>query len=103
MSDDDVRIELDRNKINRFRGGDALETLMDAGEQVARYAQLGAPKRTGAGAASIGAVPGEDRRGAYVDVSWDDAHFYMIFAEDGTKYRSATPFLRPAIDRYMRM
>lgn len=68
--------------------------MLRVGEQVAERAQELAPKRTGAGAASIHAevVDGEVR------VSWDPEHFYMLFQEVGTSEMSPRPFLRPALD-----
>jgi HK97 gp10 family phage protein len=77
----------------------AIEALMqEAGDAVAANASSGAPKRTGAGAASIHAEVESDDQSAYADISWDPQHFYMFFAEVGTEHESARPFLRPALD-----
>lgn len=71
----------------------------DLGDDVAERARQLAPKRTGAGAASIHAEAGEDRGGAYADVSYDEAHSYMAFAELGSEHEPPQPFLRPALDQ----
>ena len=77
---------------------DTEALLQDAGDAVAGNAAEGAPKRTGAGAASIHAEVDSDTQSAYADISWDPQHFYMFFAEVGTEHESARPFLRPALD-----
>lgn len=90
---------------------DVDDVLQEAGEQVAEAAQNLAPANTGEGAASIHAEVhrGEDS-GAFPStytppdevptayVSWDQDHYYMLFAEIGTEDQAARPFLRPALD-----
>jgi HK97 gp10 family phage protein len=66
--------------------------LAEAAERVVQVAQARAPKRTGAGAASIH----KERHGDGYAVSWDPAHNYMAYAEFGTEKETAQPFLRPA-------
>jgi HK97 gp10 family phage protein len=68
-----------------------------AADEVVERARHMAPKRTGAGAASIHKEPREDS-GEVVgyDVSWDTEHDYMRFHELGTEHMPARPFLRPA-------
>lgn len=70
-------------------GPDAQDLAQDAGDAVARIARTLAPKRTGAGAASIRAAVATDSDGAYAEVSWDEAHAYMRF--------SNRRFLEPAL------
>lgn len=75
------------------------EALMQfVGDAVAETAASLAPKRTGAGAASIHAEVESDDQSAYADISWTPDRFYMFFAEVGTEHESARPFLRPALD-----
>lgn len=74
-----------------------LERLVATGREIAEVARGLAPKRTGAGAASIEAqLKRHKRYGHYVEVSWDKDHFYMGFHELGTEKFPARPFLRPA-------
>lgn len=74
------------------------QALQHVADQVAERAASTAPKDSGRGAESIHAVAEEDGDGAYVNVSWDRAHFYMYFHELGTSKLVARPFLRPALD-----
>lgn len=86
--------------------------LLDVGREVAHAAKPLAPRNTGAGAESLhaelhrgaptgafasGYQPEDDLPTVYV--SWDQAHFYMYFAEVGTEKQRATPFLRPALEQ----
>lgn len=89
------------------------DVLQEAGDAVADTARPMAPSDTGAGAASIhaevhrGAPPeafastyapeDEDEPIAYV--GWDQDHYYMGFAEDGSEFEAPRPFLRPALDQ----
>ena len=41
----------------------------------------------------------EDVDGAFVNVSWDNDHFYMLFHEIGTSKMPPRPFLRPALEK----
>lgn len=74
------------------------ERLVEGAKPVVVAAQAGAPKRTGAGAASIGAEAVFVDAGWAARISWDRAHFYMRFQEYGTKTIDARPFLRPALE-----
>jgi HK97 gp10 family phage protein len=104
MASQDVRLELDRSAIRDLGDQPGVQELaVDAGEQMADYMRLLAPKNTGEGARSIQAFPGHDSGGAFADVSWDQDHYYMIFAEFGTQSRPEEPFARPAMDRYLRL
>jgi HK97 gp10 family phage protein len=100
----DVQIRLDRAAIDRLVDEPgARDVALDAGAQMAEYARLLAPKLTGEGARSIEAYPGHDAAGWFADVSWDQTHFYMIFAEYGTQFRPEETFIRPAMDRYLNL
>ena len=93
------RVILNQTAIRSLRDDPGVKAgLGRAGDQVADRAASLAPKRTGAGAASISAEMGEDGDGAYDRVTWDAAHYYMFFQEVGTSKMSARPFLRPALD-----
>lgn len=97
---DGFRLQLDADAIADLGFSDEVADLaQDVGDQVAERAAELAPKRTGAGAASIHAELGEDEDGAYADVSWDRDHFYMGFKELGTEHEPAQPFLRPALEQ----
>lgn len=65
---------------------------------VRKLARRAAPKRTGAGARSIGVQRWYDTATKTVAfrVTWDRKHFYMIFVEDGTHKVRARHFLRGA-------
>lgn len=84
-------------------GSDAHALLQLLGDEIAADATEMAPKRTGAGAASIRAEVVEDAGRLTVRVSWDRDHFYMAFQELGTSQQSARPFLRPAAERRRRL
>jgi HK97 gp10 family phage protein len=66
--------------------------VAEGADLVVQAARARAPKRTGAGAASIH----KERRGDGYAVSWDPAHDYMRFLEFGTEEITPRPFLRPA-------
>lgn len=68
------------------------------GEMVADEARRDAPKNTGAGAASIDSVPYLFPEGWGSQVSWDLAHYYMIFHEIGTVHVPEQRFLRDALE-----
>jgi len=86
----DFRLQLDPDAIEDLAFGDEAQDLaLDAGDAVVAVARRLAPKRTGAGAASIRARSSQDAQGAYADVSWDKAHDYMRF--------SNRHFLEPAL------
>lgn len=64
-------------------------------------ARADAPKRTGAGAASIHSQMNLTDTDPGVRVSWTRERYYMRFHEEGTKYLPKHPFLVPALDRYL--
>lgn len=93
-----TRLQLDRRAIAGIASDDeGRRATVAATEPVVTDARRFAPKRTGAGAASIHAEYGKDGRGWRGDVSWDAQHFYMQFQELGTRRQRARPFLRPAL------
>lgn len=69
-----------------------------AANSVRRVARRKAPKRTGAGSRSISVQRWYDKDTRVVSfrVTWDRAHFYMLFSEDGTGKVRAKHFLRDA-------
>lgn len=72
------------------------------GGQVASAAAASAPRRTGAGAASIkGRTVLEDSEWT-ARVSWDTTHFYMRMQDLGTRFLPAQHFLERALDRFAR-
>lgn len=75
---------------------DSLTELRRVGKILARRAAGHAPHDTGAGAASID-VFDDPRVVGQVDISWDDAHWYMRFQELGTKFVPAQHFLLRAL------
>lgn len=100
MSTGDFHFDLDQAAIDDLGfDEDAEDLLEDVGDQVAGLAHEKAPKDSGEGADSIHGQVGTDQESAYVDVSWDDEHFYMGFHELGTEHQPARPFLRPALDQ----
>lgn len=92
------RIVLNRGAIEAIGKQPAASILDDIGAQVAGRAAMQAPKRTGAGAASIHQETSVDEQSAVSRISWDDKHFYLYFHELGTSRMPARPFLRPALD-----
>lgn len=78
-----------------------LADILEKVEPVVEAAQAAAPKKSGAGAASIRAEPNYDETEPTVRISWDVEHYYLRFHELGTKYLPERPFLRPAVDRYL--
>jgi len=74
------------------------DLLLESAAPVVSAARAGAPKRTGAGAASIHPEAVLDGPEWTVHVSWSQARFYMYFHERGTKHLPARPFLVPALE-----
>lgn len=71
-----------------------------AGAEFADVARGLAPKRTGAGAASISGEIVDTPTAFESHVSWDAEHYYMYFQQFGTQFMGAHPFLSLALDRY---
>lgn len=98
---DEVTVRMDPAQIRAIETdpGTRRDTLA-AARGFARHAATLAPKRTGAGAASIGPFPAGDDQSAS-DVSWDQQHFYMIFQEDGARDVPGRHFLRTTFETYI--
>lgn len=110
---DELQLDLDHRALEAATLGPAYERLaLDVGDEIASRARSMARKNTGAGAQSIHAElhrgtdssafagtydPGTDEPIVYV--GWDQAHFYMLFSEEGTEAEAAQPALRPALEQ----
>jgi HK97 gp10 family phage protein len=95
-----TRVVLNRAAIQALGHRPSLrEKLIHVAQVIATRAQGLAPKRSGAGAASIHVVSVETAEGWTVRVSWDATHRYMLFQEVGTSTMQPRPFLRPALKR----
>jgi len=98
---DDVRLEIDFEAVEDFYTGAKMKAmLLGRGTDVAERARAAAPRRTGAGADSIQALPrtqGGTHSEAQVRVSWARIYYYMYFHERGTVTLPARPFLVPAL------
>lgn len=96
----DFRFDPDRAVMEHIAFDEETEDLLEEmGDLVAEIAHDLAPTLTGEGADSIHGELDQDSESAFVDISWDQDHFYMGFKELGTEHESATPFLRPALDQ----
>jgi hypothetical protein len=101
-----VRFLRDEHAIARIpHSPEARALAAELGWRVALGARLDAPKRSGAGAASISPDLHDDAAGWVVDITWSQLRHYMYFHEVGwhpspTSYVPPDPFLRPALDRY---
>lgn len=96
-----MRVDLHPAAIRALRATPQVRArLMEVGEVVAERAKAAAPKDSPSkgGAASIHAEMRGTVRTPEVHVSWDPAHFYMRFNEEGTEHQPARPFLRPAAE-----
>lgn len=95
-----TRVVIDDSQINAIpRSEEFRRYQIDLAEAlVIPPARAGAPKDTGAGAASIfvDAVLATDQWEARV--SWERTRYYMYFHEIGTVHMSARPFLVPALE-----
>lgn len=100
--DVDVTVSLDMAAINAVLRDPGLgDVLLNAARPtLVATARSLAPRRTGAGAASIRAEATLMADGWEVRVSWDDAHKYMRFQDKGTKYVPAKHFLEQAAATY---
>lgn len=98
-----MRIEWNRQEIQRMAGDPVLrQAARDVGVAIARDARAAAPKRTGAGAASLRSAE------VLIDARWeiqvgaDQLHAYMRFPDRGTRYIPAQFFLEHAAERNTR-
>lgn len=98
-----VRVVVHPEGVRELAEDPALEAfLLDVGRRVAAIARAGAPKRTGAGAASIRPETVLEPDGWSVRVSWDQAHDYMRFHDLGSRTIAPRRFLETALDMYAR-
>lgn len=73
----EVKVDVDEQAVRALAGHPAVVAAMRAAAQrVAGYEASIAPKRSGAGAESIGVAPIPGRPGTFM-VSWDRRHTYM--------------------------
>lgn len=109
---DHVEPDLDPGLVDEVLSLEELdELLLEVGTDVATRAAVNAPKDTGRGAESIHAEvhrgynaramgsrfhPNDEDPTAYV--SWDQEHFYMLYAENGTEHEEAQHFLVGALE-----
>jgi len=80
-----------------MRSPGVRDYLLSVARPAVARSQEAAPKLTGEGAASIHAQARLRPKGYGVKISWERIFFYMYFAERGTKFREATPFLVPSL------
>lgn len=93
----DVRVVLDQAAIRAYARDPSMgPALVEAAGRGVAQAKALAPRRSGAGAASIGVEPVLDGPEWTAHASWDQVHHYMMFHELGTRYLPARPFLVPA-------
>lgn len=97
------RIEWDEWELAALARDDYIRrALAGHAGQVANIARASAPRRTGAGAASIHGETVLEAGEWTARVSWDQLHQYMRYQDLGTKYIPAQHFLEHALDRYAR-
>lgn len=93
-----VQVTVDYDAVDRLtRSSNVRSMLQDAIKPVVDDARGRAPKASGRGARSVHSelVLTSDEWEAIV--SWDQFHYYMLFAERGDRYRPPHPFLVPAL------
>ena len=95
------RVVIDMVAVGLVVNGPQARVMVDEyGDRIAAAARGLAAKATGAGAASITAQSNTYQGHPASDVSWDEAHHYMLFDEVGTYKMAAHPALGPALDQY---
>lgn len=95
----DTRVVLHQHEIDAMLHDPWVEDmLLGYGAQVAGDARAKAPKRTGAGAASIHAESVLDGPEITAHISWDRDHFYMSFQDLGTQTLPPLHFLEDALE-----
>ena len=100
---DAVRFVWDDRELAALARSEAMRRHMAGrGGQVTRIARSDAPRRTGAGAASIRGETVLEDAAWEVRVSWDQLHYYMRMQDLGTRHLQGTHFLEHALDRYAR-
>jgi hypothetical protein len=95
----DVQVVLDEAAIHGLARDPAMgPLLLEASRPDLNQARGQAPKRTGAGAASIHAEAVLDGGEWTAHASWGQLQPYMIYHEKGDRYMPARPFLVPAFE-----
>lgn len=98
MSGDTV-VRIRDSEVDRLlRDPEIADLLMNSSLPIVARARLGAPKRTGRGAASIHAESVLDGPEITVHVSWSRDAFYMYFQDQGTSRLPALHFLEDALE-----
>jgi len=96
---DNSKVDLDRQALAKAESDLAIRlALSDEAESIVRSAKRRAPRKTGAGAASIHQEMQLNSDGWTVEISWDSQHGYMGFQELGTSTMRPHSFLRPALE-----
>lgn len=97
-------IEWDERELATLARDDYVRRdLAEHAGQVAALARASAPRRTGAGAASIRGEAVLDDGQWTARVSWDQLHAYMRFPDYvASKHSHPSHFLEHALDRYAR-
>jgi HK97 gp10 family phage protein len=96
---DEVRIDVDELAIRSIKTSDDMrDYLMEVAGPITERARAFAPKKSGAGAASIHAEPHIEGDEWVVRIGWDHDHFYLYFRDRGTVYQTARPFLEQALE-----
>lgn len=94
-----TRVVLRQQEIDGLlRDQDIADLLLDVAAPAVAEARLRAPRRTGAGAASIRAESVLDGDMQTVRISWDRDHFYMSFQDVGTRYLPPLHFLEDSLE-----
>lgn len=99
-----VRVVIGDAAVRALSSSDEMrDLLLDLAEPVVREAKAGAPRKTGAGAASIRSEPVRDEFGHWtVRVSWGRDFYYMYFHERGWERNPGRDFLEQALERAIR-
>lgn len=96
----DTRVVLHQSEIDGLSADPEIREMLHAAaeQMVVPLAQANAPKRTGAGAASIRSESVLDGPVWVEHISWDQDHFYMYFQDRGTRVLPARTFLEDSLE-----
>lgn len=93
-----MKVKLDPDALDELaRSADVEKALKVAADVGAETAERLAPVDSGDLKRSIGSDSEAGRANVHVDVS------YWMFPEFGTRYMTATPYMRPAVDAMKRV
>jgi HK97 gp10 family phage protein len=88
----DVYVTVDDGGIRQILASEgARDVLLDAADPIVDAARALAPRRTGAGSASIHAQALTSGRGWTVRVGWTTRRYYMRFQDQGTRGQHPDP------------